>query len=348
MCIYLGNQSNVTYSSREHIIPAGLGGMNKLPVDYVSDNFNNYFSKFERLFLRNTVISVPRQILGPGKRGSLNDNKATKSSINVFKHTVKDQYSLGYIKKGKPFEIPHIVFNATTKQYFAGMNKNIGAVDFETFLKQLKQYTKLTIRKISFPELKDEFIIGIQSGIEDHFDGFIAGADPESHPFTQELLGKFSNLLENKDAFDSYENFHIRTHQTARVDENYFFCCAKTAFNVLAHLTSKEFVMKNEFDAFKDWLLKKNQKNTDFAFKVPSPLQDFKNIFPENSHYVLIYTSEQRLIADVFFYNHFNCKVILSHNFTLPFEFDGFICDWQNKLEYRFLEYLSNKNYNSN
>lgn len=39
MCIYLGNQKNLKYSSKEHIITAGLGGMSKLPIEYVSDDF---------------------------------------------------------------------------------------------------------------------------------------------------------------------------------------------------------------------------------------------------------------------------------------------------------------------
>jgi len=42
MCIY--------YTGREHIFPAGIGGMQKLPQGYVSDEFNNDTSKLEQVF----------------------------------------------------------------------------------------------------------------------------------------------------------------------------------------------------------------------------------------------------------------------------------------------------------
>lgn len=346
MCIYLGNQNNLKYSSQEHIITAGLGGMSKLPIEYVSNEFNNYFSKYERQFLRNSILSIPRQILGPGKRGSLNSNKATKSLINVFKHTEKDQYSLGYIKEGAPFEIPHIVFNKITKQYSAGMDKKISDVDFITFVNKLKDFSNLKIKLISFPKLNDEFMIGIKGGIEDRFECFIAGANPVAHPFTDELLRSFSKLLESKDNFNQSDSYQIRTNQTARIDEDYFRCNAKVAFNVLAHLTNEEFVMKKEFDEFKNWLLKRNQENIDFAIEVPAIEKNIRDTFPEHSHYILIQKVDNILYANVVFYNYFNCLVMLCQDFPFPFDFNGFICDWKNKKEYRFFEYLNNRKNN--
>jgi hypothetical protein len=134
MCIYLGENSELHYDSAEHIIPAGLGGIKKLPIVYVSREFNRLISKSEQGFLRNSIISMPRQIIGPGKRGSSTNIKATKSLINVFKQqTDKGSLSLGYIQLGKPVEIPHIVLNNTTGAYSVGLNKETAEEELQIF-----------------------------------------------------------------------------------------------------------------------------------------------------------------------------------------------------------------------
>ena len=43
-CIYYLNKENLTYNKKEHIFPATIGGIETLPVGYVSDQANEYFS----------------------------------------------------------------------------------------------------------------------------------------------------------------------------------------------------------------------------------------------------------------------------------------------------------------
>lgn len=45
-CIYYKN-NNDGQGSREHIFPAFVGGIRKLPSDYVSQKANSFFSKME-------------------------------------------------------------------------------------------------------------------------------------------------------------------------------------------------------------------------------------------------------------------------------------------------------------
>ena len=45
MCIFYGSNEKLTYNSQEHIFPATIGGIVKLPKGYVSDQANKYFSK---------------------------------------------------------------------------------------------------------------------------------------------------------------------------------------------------------------------------------------------------------------------------------------------------------------
>lgn len=105
-CIYLGKKHDLTFKGREHIIPACIGGKEKLPEGFVSDQANNLFSKLEAEFSRNNpLIAIPRIFLGPGKRGSLSEKKQTKSSVLAMELVGSDETSLGIIKKGKPISV---------------------------------------------------------------------------------------------------------------------------------------------------------------------------------------------------------------------------------------------------
>lgn len=75
-CIYLGKLAGeLTYNSQEHLIPAGLGGILKLPKGFVSDQANNKFSKYELCGLRKSLLTGNRMRHGPGKRGNQNIKK---------------------------------------------------------------------------------------------------------------------------------------------------------------------------------------------------------------------------------------------------------------------------------
>lgn len=100
-CIYLKTDENQTFDKEEHIFPAGLGGIEKLPKGYVSDYVNGeVFSKLELIFMRESIIAIDRMFLGPGKRGNLSKKKETKSKMAIYCNSNnKDDISLGYIKK---------------------------------------------------------------------------------------------------------------------------------------------------------------------------------------------------------------------------------------------------------
>ncbi|WP_125719599.1 hypothetical protein [Flavobacterium ustbae] len=136
MCIYLTSKEKLNYKNAEHIISAGLGGKLKLPLGYVSDEFNNIISKSEQEFLRSSIISLPRQISGPGKRGSLNPKRETKSKISVFSEPTKGEcFSLGYIQMNKPFEIPHVIFNQITGEVIFNFPKQNSEEELKFFLR---------------------------------------------------------------------------------------------------------------------------------------------------------------------------------------------------------------------
>ncbi len=200
MCIYLTQQQELHYDSADHIIPAGLGGMKKLPLDYVSREFNNLSSKLEMELMRSSMISMARQILGPGKRGSLNPSKATKSSISVFQqHPDGDTFSLGYIREGKPFEIPQIFLNSENGAFTVSLKKECTDNELQSFKLKLTQFDTFRIKMIKSSDLKpNTFLLGI---IEDNIDCYIASNDGETHPFNKEVLEHIASLIIDRSTF---------------------------------------------------------------------------------------------------------------------------------------------------
>lgn len=70
-CIYIESNISLTYNKQEHVLPAGLGCVDKLEQGLVSDQANIIFSKYELDFLENTPLGFVRQ-RNIGKRGNLN------------------------------------------------------------------------------------------------------------------------------------------------------------------------------------------------------------------------------------------------------------------------------------
>jgi len=103
-CIYLNEtDSTQKFEKEEHIFPAGIGGIQKLPKGYVSDYVNGIvFSKMELGVMRESILAIPRMFEGPGKRGSLSNKNQSKSKISTFTfNNEQNKISLGYIKKGE-------------------------------------------------------------------------------------------------------------------------------------------------------------------------------------------------------------------------------------------------------
>ncbi|MEX8546292.1 MAG: hypothetical protein V5804_01705, partial [Mucilaginibacter sp.] len=113
MCIYYLDQANLNYFKREHIIPAGLGGREMLAQGIVSDEFNLSMAGLEKDYMNNSLYAgFARILLGPGQRGSLSPNKEVRSDVHVLVNKDDNSdVSLGYIQKGKTYELTQIRVN---------------------------------------------------------------------------------------------------------------------------------------------------------------------------------------------------------------------------------------------
>lgn len=185
-CIYLKESDDTqTFNKAEHIFPAGIGGVRKLPKGYVSDNVNGIiFSKMELDFMRNSVISICREIEGPGKRGSLSLKKATKSKVGISKDE-EGQVKLAYIKKAKPYSIDQIKISE-----FKVVGLTIGKSENKSDYENLK-----------------EFVIKLERFVEGYKNYHITYIKDISIDLETILIGEFDShwyLASNKNEIDIY------------------------------------------------------------------------------------------------------------------------------------------------
>ena len=332
MCIYLINHPNLTYTSREHIFPAAIGGIQTLPTTYVSDQANNFFSKIELKALQNGDISLIRSFEGPGSRGS---DKKGKQTISVCQ--MEDgSWKLGYIFLGKPYIVNQLVINKNEGGFFLEPQKqnDIQHHIFEMLNKFTKDSKFCYLKNQNLPE--DYLLIG-------YYDKKFYIASSKERPESKTIFELISKYLENIENIDLSKSYHIQKHTTVNLhlefgEHNQRFY-GKICYNVLAFIKGEEYAKKKEFDKFRNWLLGNIENNAIQLWFVPSVL---KNIgFPNRSHICILSNMDNNLIASISLYNQWMVQLIIGkvdkNDFSIP---DGLICDWLNKKEYRLLDYL--------
>ena len=136
MCIYYGNLPELTYKSREHVLPAALGCCTKLENGVVSDQANEFFSPIERDVLEHSLIQIPRIINGPGKRGKLAEKDATTSEVSVI--SLNGKNGLGYMKGTKGYILSQFIINENNRVEFLWQPNN--EIDVQNEIEQLKNH----------------------------------------------------------------------------------------------------------------------------------------------------------------------------------------------------------------
>jgi hypothetical protein len=188
MCIYYTQRADLHFTQEEHVFPAAIGGKAVLAKGMVSDEFNNNISGLEQRFIRNSLVALPRQIYGPGKRGSMSESKETKSKASIFKDS-NGRYSLGYVKKGKPYQITTLELNLATKEGSFSIERQPNN-DHLQFLLAFKQdcleAEKLVIKSWQDSFLPEDVILfGIAHGVEEKRNAFFV-----KHPSSEAVMDK--------------------------------------------------------------------------------------------------------------------------------------------------------------
>ena len=333
-CIYYKDRPDLSFETAEHVFPAGLGGMMKLPKGYVSIQFNNDISDVELRFMRESLISLPRQILGPGKRGKSGIKHATKSEIHLIE-SLQNQgtFSLGYIQLGKPFEIPQIKIDQETGQLLCSIPKGGDSENAQAILiEHLSRFDEKNIRYTLDNQLGEkEFIIGFGKVI--HIFKSPTNSFKVDQALSQHLLEAITKIASPQE----HQSFHIKTKQDAVLGEDFYRVCAKTAFNALAMLKGKDFVLNSGFDEIRNYIAHGGDK----YLVVFNPTINKVIKFPDDAHHVILSSADGCLFANVSFYNHCECQVLLSSDFHGKISAEGFICDWKNKEEIPLMKYFA-------
>lgn len=339
-CIYFKDDHD-NKPSAEHIFPAALGGLQTLQTDYVSNKANNYFSKIELLETQSGSIALARMIYGPGSRGSNTPPKHIQ--IAVSQNIETNEFELAYLFMGKPYAIPQLRLYSTYATLTIPPTEHIiqNTIKLKQSLREFKEHTRYCF--LQDDRLQKNCIL-----IGHHNNKYYIAAHkrPNTHTIAQkmgEILDSFEQNNPQMQYSKNYLSMHLKTLLSSNTER--FF--GKICFNALAHLKGKDFVLRKEFDDFRNWLINPNISSQKFKFQYC-----LENIFaqmplPPNAHFCFFTQTKNQLIAYISLYGNRAENGAFAMCFTLgqisPNEFQipmCFICDWQNKQEYELLKFI--------
>lgn len=379
LCIYTNkDDTQAHFKNQEHIIPACIGGMKKLPKGYVSDEVNTLFSGLELKLARNSPITLVRMFVGPGKRGSHNPKRRGGASkiVSVMQSDETGEYSLGYMRVGAPITIDqiHMVYLEGGKRQ-TSFRFDTETVDEDHFQERVAEWIHelaefdgqaTMLQEEGMPE--NEIILGKESGR--WYLAVPTGGGEETlkanlikelrllgAAYEQELLNQSGACLQDKrpTGIEGFGTAHrAENHVTSDIRQEidlyaYYRVVAKIAFNCLAEVRGREYVMQQKFDPIRETILTgeeidkivlmpgREKTNADVLEK----LENAKG-FGVWRHMICITQIPNGLVAEVMLYGGANpMVVVLSEEDCRDFgEMDGYVCDWENRREMRFLDYL--------
>ena len=378
LCIYTNkDDTQAHFKNQEHIIPACIGGMKKLPKGYVSDEVNTLFSGLELKLARNSPITLVRMFVGPGKRGSHNPKRRGGASkiVSVMQSDETGEYSLGYMRVGVPITIDqiHMVYLEGGKRQ-TSFCFDTETVDEDHFQERVAEWIHelaefdgqaTILQKKEMPE--NEVILGKESGR-----WYLATSTDKEEVLKEELMKDLRLLgtanekgLLNASNADAQENKSSgivdlqmphkgRNHVTSDIRQEidlyaYYRVVAKIAFNCLAEVRGREYVMQQKFDPVREAIL--TGKDIERMVMMPGKENSHADVLNklENAkgfgvwrHMICITRIPNGLVAEVMLYGDATPMfVVLSKEDCRDFgEMDGYVCDWENRREMRFLEYI--------
>lgn len=360
-CIYSKkSEPNVSFKKQEHVFPASLGGIKKLPKGYVSDEINEKFSsELEIEFMREGIISIPRQFMGPGTRGNINNiKKATQSKVHLMK-VDDDRYTLGYVVLGKPNHIKQIIFNFDNEGNLLNSHELIFPSDIKDIVGEIKKFLELNdsitfIKDNKIPSNK--IIVGLHEyqhkGKGPILSKWFIGHNGDTH-VNNDLKTKLK--LEIQRLYDSSKgqefdltitSKQVTSYQTLRFDMDIFFrTCAKIAFNYVAQILGVDIVLKKDFDGIRNYIVNGGKNNfVSFGKSMDEPANPLFDCLNDTHTVIANFTQEHILVIIIFYgVTHIGVRVpyIASIN-ELPdsFRMSGIVIDWKNREEYDFFKYV--------
>ena len=341
MCIYFPDGTpDLSYNNQEHIFPAGLGGKLKLANIIVSDQANKLFSSLEITLIRHSLLSFERAIYGPGKRGSLAPQHASKSPVYYSIETETQKPILSYMSLGKPHTICQFYLCNNKDCYISAPSNNLNnQIVFLHFLTNLKKFNNVFTHILGNTLKENDIIIG-------YHDKKFYVSTKSVRPSSQEVKNIIRKFLNNfvMNTINTSTN-HVSQHFSIVENEEISRIYAKVAINALTYLKGAALTTLSEFNEIKQWILTGKSKTEYFylpSIVTPDTLPIIKT-FPDKSHWCLFLCRDDELVAFVCFYNRYVrqftlCKIPNGY-IKSPI---GLICDWQNGMEYTLDKHILN------
>lgn len=354
-CIYYKyGTENLEFSNQEHIIPAGLGGITKLPRGYVSNEANNFFSSFELRALRNSMLSINRNNHGPGRRGSLNVQNVRNPVIHIFNAVTPEKeldttlvpLRLGFLFAGVVQILPQVyirfdeLWNMRRPLYVADNFSNNPEETMSKFLTSLVPFLKNKQCKFIFVEPPTSTSIKFVSIGYYEKKYYVCSS---IKPFR---INNFCNLLLlrplpelNPFLLSSATEYHYSYDIGDLKDVSFPLVYIKTAFNALTLFMGHSFVLESIFDPLRNNIC--NTENLDSYWirsTMPSWLVNWvKSAVPTKAHFVVIHGQFTIIDAYVSFYREpLNSIIRLTSEYTGETFKMGLICDWKTRKEQKF------------
>lgn len=336
MCIYFHDSRNLTYRKQEHVFPAGLGGIAVLPNGVVSDQANEYFSPLEGALMHNSLLSLPRSLFGPGKRGSLNPTKASKSDICIMESD-SGKICFGYISGKTSYYINTLSKHGKEFTYtIANEQHHLPEQSWEDFKHACLMFESKFVSLHTTLLAPQDWVFGVFKSKY-----YLAlGRDCSFDRFKQELL-----FMANSSHSGSWYkgSTHPKVDFKQQESDDTTRVYAKVAINVLAYMLGEHYINHERFRPIKDWILG-DIASSDYT---QLPRVTPKNVLglPEHCHWCMFRIYNEKLTAVVCFYNAFSRYFDLADTVE---EFDrsinrypfGLICDWKNHREYTFEQWI--------
>lgn len=378
ICIYSGkSESEVTFNEQEHIFPASLGGISKLPKGYVSDEINHKFSKeLELEFSRESPLSIVREFIGPGSRGNVrNARKAYKSKIHIMEDE-NNNCTLGYISLGLPISIKQIIFSLDDRNNIQKLHevilpyeeddKKVLSEEVKKFIKFKDHLTDISDNKIP----KNKIIIGLneyrnkgKGAIKSKW--FIAHNKSVSinndlkNSLVEDIKKLYDECLKN-DYISNTTIHNIKSYQNLTFNiETFFRTCAKIAFNYSASILGSKVLQKNEFNEIRNYIT--NGGENKFVNLIEKPFDLIKKLNGnlESPHILLAYFEKTEMFVFITFYNKISALINIPYELNIDeidnnnenvrelitnFKLSGLIIDWNNRKELELLDYVDSLN----
>lgn len=175
-------------------------------------------------------------------------------------------------------------------------------------------------------------------GVSDQANEFFANNLEVKTLRTSEIfIGRIANGYNKKPSKEKQKNRILPEYLYNReIDSR---TLGKIAFNSLAKIKGKDYVLKPEFDEFRNWIIGGN--NDWYHCKMGKEIIASTQIMPNQSHYCVFVDDGEYLIADVCLYNCWRKMFVICRSFDDTFVIPkGYICDWKNKKEFTLMELM--------